>query len=71
MLGIINWLRRVCDHHFGQARVASGSHRVYKTPWPGDPRVNIQNNRGRAKAYQVRQVLKAIERKELEHEKCG
>lgn len=61
-------LCKVCDHYFGQPRQISGSHRVYKTPWPGDPRVNIQNSKGRAKAYQVRQVLKAIERKELEHE---
>jgi hypothetical protein len=60
-------LRRVCDHYFGQARRASGSHRVYKTPWIGDPRVNIQNSKGAAKAYQVRQVLKAIERLEVEH----
>jgi hypothetical protein len=30
----------------------------------GDPRVNIQNDRGKAKAYQVRQVLKAIDKKE-------
>ena len=35
---------------------------IFKTPWPGDPRVNIQNNKGRAKAYQVRQVLLAIDR---------
>ena len=28
----------------------------------GRPRVNIQNKRGMAKAYQVRQVVKAIER---------
>ena len=35
-------------------------------PWEGDPRVNIQNARGMAKAYQVRQVLKAIRR--LKHE---
>ncbi|NCW99648.1 MAG: toxin HicA, partial [Betaproteobacteria bacterium] len=27
-----------------------------------DPRVNIQNDKGKAKAYQVRQVLLAIER---------
>jgi hypothetical protein len=33
---------------------------VFKTPWPGDPRVNIQNDKGKAKAYQVRQVLEAI-----------
>jgi len=32
-----------------------------------DPRVNIQNQKGKAKAYQVKQVLKAIERKEVEH----
>lgn len=35
-------------------------------PWPGDPRVNIQNEGGKAKAYQVRQVLRAIERLEVE-----
>jgi hypothetical protein len=59
-------LCKVCDHYFGQARQASGSHRVYKTPWLGDPRVNIQNSKGQAKAYQVKQVLKAIERLEVE-----
>lgn len=37
-------------------------------PWPGDPRVNIQNSNGRAKAYQVRQVLEAIDRLEAMHE---
>lgn len=55
-------LCRVCDHYFGVARQKGTSHRVYKTPWPGDPRVNIQNDKGMAKAYHVRQVLKAIER---------
>jgi hypothetical protein len=60
-------LCKVCVHYFGQARQTGGSHRVYKTPWAGDPRVNIQNDKGRAKAYQVKQVLKAIERLELEH----
>jgi hypothetical protein len=62
-------LCKVCGHYFGQARQASGSHRVYKTPWIGDPRVNIQNSKGQAKAYQVKQVLKAIERLEVEHGK--
>lgn len=57
-------LCRVCDFYFGAARQTSGSHRVYKTPWAGDPRVNIQNDKGVAKAYQVRQVLKALERLE-------
>jgi len=57
-------LCKVCDHFFGKPRKSGTSHRVYKTPWPGDPRVNIQNSRGKAKAYQVRQVLLAIERLE-------
>lgn len=60
-------LCKVCDHFFGQARQTSGSHRVYRTPWIGDPRVNIQNDKGKVKVYQVRQVLKAIERMEIEH----
>lgn len=58
---------KVCDYFFGQAWQTSGSHRVYKTPWIGDPRVNIQNRKGCAKAYQVKQVLKAIERLEIEN----
>ena len=41
--------------------------RIYKTPWQGDPRVNIQNHKGKAKAYQVKQVLKAIDKLEVEH----
>jgi hypothetical protein len=53
-------LARVCEHFFGPARQSGSSHAVFKTPWPGDPRVNIQNHKGKAKAYQVRQVLEAI-----------
>jgi len=59
-------LCKVCDSLLGEARQKSSSHRIYKTPWPGDPRVNIQNDKGMAKAYQVRQVLKAIERLEAQ-----
>jgi hypothetical protein len=36
-------------------------------PWAGDPRVNIQNSRGKAKAYQVRQVLLAVDRIENDY----
>lgn len=63
-------LCRVCEHFFGPARQSGSSHRVYRTPWVGDPRVNIQNERGLAKAYQIRQVLKAVDRlaKEAKHE---
>jgi len=37
---------------------------VVKTPWAGDPRVNIQDDHGKAKEYQVRQVLAAIRKME-------
>jgi len=60
-------LCKVCDIYFGQARQKSSSHRIYKTPWKKDPRVNIQNHKGKAKAYQVKQVLKAIEKLEVDH----
>ena len=36
-----NDLCKVCDHYFGEPRQRGSSHRVYKTPWIGDPRVNI------------------------------
>ncbi len=55
-------LHKVCVHHFGEPRQQASSHAVFKTPWPGDPRVNIQNHHGKGKAYQVRQVLAAIEK---------
>jgi len=60
-------LCKVCDQYFGEARQMGSSHRVYRTPWQGDPRVNIQNSKGKAKPYQVRQVLQAIARLEVEN----
>jgi hypothetical protein len=58
-------LCKVCAHYFGEARQKGTSHKVYRTPWAGDPRVNIQKSTGgAAKAYQVRQVLKAIDKLE-------
>lgn len=57
-----NDLRAVCVHFFGEPRQSGTSHAVFKTPWAGDPRVNIQKSKGgEAKPYQVRQVLKAID----------
>jgi hypothetical protein len=53
---------KVCAHYFGAARI-SASHHVFKTPWPGDPRVNLQSGKdGNAKPYQVRQIVLAIDR---------
>lgn len=57
-------LCKVCEHYFGKPRQTASSHRIYKTPWRGDPRVNIQNDKGLAKYYQVNQVLLAIKRLE-------
>jgi hypothetical protein len=62
-----NDLQKVCTHYFGKPRQSGSSHCVYKTPWPGDPRVNIQNHKGKAKPYQVKQVLLAIEKIEVHH----
>ena len=57
----------LCRDHFGEPRVR-GSHHIFKTPWVGDPRINIQSDGKMAKAYQVRQVQRAIEKLEREHE---
>lgn len=55
-------LFKVCEAYFGKPRNSGSSHFIFKTPWQGDPRINIQNEKGKAKAYQVRQVLLAIDR---------
>ncbi|WP_068160324.1 toxin HicA [Rhodococcus phenolicus] len=60
-------LHRLCVEVFGQPRQAGTSHAVFRTPWPGDPRVNIQRGKhGEAKPYQVKQVLAAIKKMEEE-----
>lgn len=53
---------KVAEAYFGAPRQRGSSHSVYKMPWPGDPRVNLQNDHGKAKSYQVKQLLSAIER---------
>ncbi len=58
-------LCKVCDVYFGKPRQSGSSHRIYKTPWQGDPRVNIRSARNKAKPYQARQVLLALERLEM------
>ena len=62
-----NDLSKVCEHFFGSPRQTGSSHKVFKTPWQGDPRVNIQNSKGKAKPYQVRQVLQALDRLEVQN----
>lgn len=53
---------KVAEHFFGAGRQSGTSHKVFKMPWPGDPRVNLQQSSEGAKPYQVRQLLAAIDR---------
>jgi hypothetical protein len=63
-------LMKVCEEYFGKPRQHGTSHAIFKTPWAGDPRINIQDDKGKAKAYQVRQVLLAIEKLEgMKHDR--
>ena len=52
-------LIKVCKQYFGEPRQTGGSHTVFKTPWQGDPRINLQDDSGKAKPHQVKQVLAA------------
>jgi hypothetical protein len=53
-------LLAMCEKIFGEYRV-TGSHHIFKTPWKGDPRINLQKIKGnKAKPYQVQQVLRAF-----------
>ena len=59
-----SYLVKICSHFFGEPRQQRTSHLVYQMPWPSDPRVNIQDKKGMAKGYQVKQVIKALEKLE-------
>ena len=56
-------LLKICKKYFGKPRIR-GSHYIFKTPWNGDPRINLQKVDKLAKFYQVRDVKKAIEKME-------
>jgi CRP-like cAMP-binding protein len=58
-------LLRLCTKYFGSPRIR-GSHHIFRTPWQGDPRINIQKDGNMAKEYQVRAVVRAIERLKAE-----
>jgi CRP-like cAMP-binding protein len=61
-------LLQICTEYFGEPRI-SGSHHVFKMPWQGDPRINIQKDGNMAKEYQVKSVAQTIERLEKEKDK--
>jgi len=58
----------VCRRYFGEPRIR-GSHHIFKTPWKGDPRINIQKDGKMAKPYQVRMVQRALEKLEEQNDK--
>ena len=51
----------ICAEVFVAPRIRGGHH-IFKTPWPGDPRINLQKVTGVAKPYQIRQVLAALKK---------
>jgi hypothetical protein len=53
-----SYLVKVCEQYFGKPRI-TGSHHIFKTPWQGDPRINIQKAGNKAKPYPVEQVIEA------------
>jgi len=56
-------LLQLCIKYFGEPRIR-GSHHIFKMPWQGDPRINIQKDGNMAKGYQVKTVIKAIRKME-------
>lgn len=52
-------LLNLCKKYFGKPRI-KGSHYIFKTPWKGDPRINIQKDKKMAKPYHVKMVLQDI-----------
>ncbi len=55
-------LLSICEEMFGAYRV-NGSHHIFKMPWQGDPRINLQKVGNMAKPYQVRQVIRCLRKK--------
>ena len=52
----------ICTDVFGEPRI-KGSHHRFKTTWQGLPKVNLQKGSGgKAKPYQVEQVVKALQK---------
>ena len=60
-------LLKICESVFGSPRI-SGSHHIFKTPWPGDLRINLQTVKGNAKPYQVKQVIQALKKYQSQEE---
>ncbi len=60
-------LIKIFMNYFGAPRVKV-SHHIFKTPWKGDLRINIQKDGKMAKLYQVKLVVKALKKLEVNNE---
>jgi hypothetical protein len=54
-------LLKICEEFFGKYRT-KGSHYIFKMPWAGNPRINLQKDRDKAKVYQVEQVILCLKK---------
>ena len=54
-------LLKICERFFEGPRI-EGSHHIFRTPWRGDPWINIQKDKKIAKRYQVKQVKNALKK---------
>jgi hypothetical protein len=52
-------LLKLAKDNFGEPRIC-GSHHIFKMPWHGNPRVNLQKDGKDAKPYQVKQLNEAL-----------
>lgn len=52
----------LCEFFFGAPCQRGTGFAVFSMPWPDDPLLSIQDQDGRARPHQVRQVIAAIER---------
>ncbi len=60
-------LLAICIKYFGNPRI-KGSHHIFKMPWKGNPRLNIQKDGKMAKPYQVKMVIKALDKLGVNYE---
>lgn len=63
-------LLKICEEFFGKHRT-KGSHHIFKMPWAGNPRINLQKDSDKAKIYQVEQVILCLKKLAKDNLKDG
>ncbi|MBF0360841.1 MAG: toxin HicA [Oligoflexia bacterium] len=54
-------LIEICRSFFVGPRI-NGSNHIFKVPWSGNPRINLQKDGQDAKKYQIKQVREALKK---------